>query len=426
MSSVVLSICVATSNRAEALASLLDHLQCLTELTFAVEIVVSDDASSDKTASVLESYQQTVPLRFFCQRRSVGASANLVVALRASRGRYALSLAEDDRIDPRVLERLVGYLNGQTDVVMLNVSSPPLDLSGGVGPEATNHLVEPVTFAGDQGLDCFNFLLEGSLLPDRAIYRSDVLSKVLFSPHGLHIGLVMVFRALRYGQVGFHPGSYCLAAVDGSKALVGEVPGAAMEKSELPPFDHYRGALETSLLSALQAVAPLPLPEELRGQLVELTNQFLVTRIRTAVEQCLRVGDFIAAHELQARSFLWRSDVREAEVREWEDSHLTQVALQSILKMFDLLRFLKGLVLCGFANADEIVSGLELCSPNTHLLVRAREESLSASDREDFMYLVEQPDDTRALTEAGVAPGQVLCLSEVTDQLRVLPRVAVQ
>ena len=426
MSSVALSICIATSNRAEALASLLAHLQCLTELTLGVEIVVSDDASSDSTASVLESYQGTLPLRSFRQRQRVGASANRVVALRASRGRYALSLAEDDRIDPQVLERLVEYLNGQSDVVLLNVPSSPLGFSEDVGPEAANHLVEPNIFAGDQGLDCFSFLLERSVLPDRAIYRSDVLSKVLFSPHGLHIGLVMVFRALRYGRVGFHPDSYCLAAVDGSKALSHELSGEAIQKSVLPPFDHYRGALETSLLSALQALVPLPLPEELRAQSVELINRFLLTRIRREVEQCLRVGDFIAAHELQARSFLWRLDVCEAEVREWEDSHLTQVALQSTLKMFDLFRFLKGLVLCGFANADEIVPGLELCSPNTHLLVRAREESLSASDREDFMYLVEHPDDSRALTEAGVAPGHVLCLSEVTDQLRILPRVVAQ
>jgi len=99
----VLSICIPTWNRAELLADSLEHLLFVHDLTFPVEIIVSDNHSTDGSMALLESYASRLPLRLMRQRRNLGIVRNTLAAFRAARGAYALYLADDDRLVPEVL-----------------------------------------------------------------------------------------------------------------------------------------------------------------------------------------------------------------------------------------------------------------------------------------------------------------------------------
>jgi len=347
---------------------------------------------------------------------------NSVAALRSSRGRYALTLDEGDRIDFEALERLVGHLTAEPGVVMVNVPALLWDELAGEALSPSYSINEAVGFSPDQGLDCFNFLAAHTILPTVAIYRTDVLNKLLLTAHQLDDQLMMLFRALRYGEVRFHPDSYCRSVVHSESDSGDARHDGKRADQQMPRFDTYRGALEVSLLSVLKSLVPLPLPSDLRQQAMLMVNDFLVAKIRLSIQRCLASRDFIAAHELHLRTLAWRSDVNETELQEWEDNYLVIVSVHSTLKVYDLLRFLKGLVVCGFSDAGEVLSAFGLCVPRVDVLVRGLKEAQSAADRHDFMYLVEQPEDISGLLEAGVASGHIVCLSDVMVQYRALPR----
>ena len=55
----VISICIPTYNRSRMLAELLDSIVAQ-ELPDDIEVIVSDDASSDDTAEIAEAYSRSI------------------------------------------------------------------------------------------------------------------------------------------------------------------------------------------------------------------------------------------------------------------------------------------------------------------------------------------------------------------------------
>ena len=99
MSDIKLSICIPTFERARYLATLLQALeQNVAEFPFACEIIVSDNASSDETQSVVTEAESRLPLRYIRQSENVGALRNIQAVMRAAKGTYAVYLADDDRL----------------------------------------------------------------------------------------------------------------------------------------------------------------------------------------------------------------------------------------------------------------------------------------------------------------------------------------
>ena len=75
-----LSICIPTFNRAELLGPLLEDLSFVHDLSFDVEIVVYDNASSDGTEALVRSFLDRLPVRYYRQRYNVGVAANAIAA----------------------------------------------------------------------------------------------------------------------------------------------------------------------------------------------------------------------------------------------------------------------------------------------------------------------------------------------------------
>ena len=101
-----LSICIPTYNRAEFLPATLESIAA--QATDEIEIAVSDIASTDHTAAIVESYRERLGrMRWFRSESNRGADANYLTAVEISTGEYCWILGSDDPIAPGAIAELL-------------------------------------------------------------------------------------------------------------------------------------------------------------------------------------------------------------------------------------------------------------------------------------------------------------------------------
>lgn len=97
MPTPILSICIPTFNRAELLRQALGKaIRELTDLNDCVEVVVSDNASTDHTRLVVGELRGDAPIRYHRNERNVGIAANVHRVVEAATGDYCWILGDDD------------------------------------------------------------------------------------------------------------------------------------------------------------------------------------------------------------------------------------------------------------------------------------------------------------------------------------------
>lgn len=113
----VVSIAIPTYNRADQLARAVTSARAQTYPN--LEIVVSDNASTDGTATLLAGIAAADPrVRVVRQPVNVGATANFAAARDLSTGDYVLWLADDDWLDVDYVERCLAVLEADPGVVL--------------------------------------------------------------------------------------------------------------------------------------------------------------------------------------------------------------------------------------------------------------------------------------------------------------------
>lgn len=117
-SSPLLSICIPTYNRAELLRSaLLSLTPQVKELGGTVELIVSDNNSSDHTQEVAEWAQQYGPIRYYRNRINIGSIRNiLVLTNELATGQFCWILGDDDMVIAGKLRYLVERLTSNSDL----------------------------------------------------------------------------------------------------------------------------------------------------------------------------------------------------------------------------------------------------------------------------------------------------------------------
>jgi abequosyltransferase len=121
-----LSICIPTFNRApllrQCLASILASIAESGE-SQAVEVVVSDNASSDETPSVVQEFTRSAPfLKYVRQPENIGGHLNFRAAPAEATGEFAWIIGDDDQINRTGVRRILAALRDGADAVLLNVA----------------------------------------------------------------------------------------------------------------------------------------------------------------------------------------------------------------------------------------------------------------------------------------------------------------
>lgn len=99
MTQPLLSICIPTFNRAQYLRECLSSIR-INGNAGDVEVVVSDNASTDGTVDVLKEFKGKLPLRWMVQQHNVGADRNFDSSTHFASGRYCWLLGSDDCLKP--------------------------------------------------------------------------------------------------------------------------------------------------------------------------------------------------------------------------------------------------------------------------------------------------------------------------------------
>jgi abequosyltransferase len=115
----LLTICIATYNRASFIGDTLDSV--IRQLSDEVEIVVVDGASTDATAVVLERYAADCPgLRYVRLPEKGGVDQDFCKAVECARGEYCWLFPDDDLFKPGAIQRVLDELRGGPCLVIVN------------------------------------------------------------------------------------------------------------------------------------------------------------------------------------------------------------------------------------------------------------------------------------------------------------------
>ncbi|MCI5051702.1 MAG: glycosyltransferase [Simkaniaceae bacterium] len=100
-----LAICIPTFNRVACLEKLLKSV--VPQLEKDVQIVVSDNASSDGTEELASRY----PIKYIRQPTNIGPDRNALQAIAAADAKYCWIFGDDDLFEPWAMRRVLPHLN---------------------------------------------------------------------------------------------------------------------------------------------------------------------------------------------------------------------------------------------------------------------------------------------------------------------------
>lgn len=111
----LVSICITSYNYGCYIADAIDS--ALGQTYPNVEVVVSDNCSTDNTAEVLSRYEKNPRVAFLTNPENVGMVRNHNIAVMRARGEYIVVLSADDVLFPDHVSRLMERLNDTIDPV---------------------------------------------------------------------------------------------------------------------------------------------------------------------------------------------------------------------------------------------------------------------------------------------------------------------
>ena len=134
------SILIPTRNRADFLRDAVNSVLAETAPLHDVEILVSDNASSDNTRQVLEEFRGTITA--FHQEQDLGMVGNWNFLMEKAQGDFVKLMSDDDVLLPGGLVREIAAL--ESDAVLALVSSARFEGN----PPLGNYLAKPESWGG--------------------------------------------------------------------------------------------------------------------------------------------------------------------------------------------------------------------------------------------------------------------------------------
>jgi glycosyltransferase involved in cell wall biosynthesis len=127
----LVSVCITSYNYGRYLR---DAIESALGQTYPhIEVVVSDNASTDATHEVLAGYSEDPRLRIFVNERNEGLCANHNLAIGRARGEYIVLLSADDVLFPQHVALLLERIRDPSDPVLV-ASGQGMELSEELEP----------------------------------------------------------------------------------------------------------------------------------------------------------------------------------------------------------------------------------------------------------------------------------------------------
>lgn len=178
-------------------------LDCLLAQTYRhIEIIVSDNASTDGTAAICQRYAQRDPrVKHARTEVNVGACGNIRRLAGMIRGKYFKLSNADDLVDPEFVARCVEVLESEPSVALVCTLSRLIDMDG----RQMRNYQDDMHICESSPVDRFSRILERIRLTNsiQGVGRADILRE-LFLRHGSYDGSDMVMLAAIAARGGIH------------------------------------------------------------------------------------------------------------------------------------------------------------------------------------------------------------------------------
>lgn len=183
-----LSIGIPVYNGQDFLPSALDSLLAQTFQEF--EVVISDNASTDRTAEICRAYAAREPrIRYYVNEKNIGLAGNHNRLIGLAHGKYFMFHAHDDQSAPEYLTRCLEVLNQNPEVVLCFAKTVDIDEHGTLIGRDNDHRqreipTETLDLNAKEPHVRFRDIiqLDHQCEPDYGIMRLDILRKTLM--HG--------------------------------------------------------------------------------------------------------------------------------------------------------------------------------------------------------------------------------------------------
>ena len=223
MKSPLLSICIATYNRAGFIGETLDSI--IRQLTDEVEIVVVDGASTDATRTVMERYVADCPgLRYIRLPEKGGVDQDFCKAVEYARGEYCWLFPDDDLFKPGAVQRVLDELRNGHCLVIVNADVMNRDFSTLLHPSMLDNR-EDETYGPDDMEGLFRRIVPSiSFIGCVVIRRETWLTREhdrYFGTEFIHVGVIFQeplpgstrvigqpYITIRYGNAQWTPRSF--------------------------------------------------------------------------------------------------------------------------------------------------------------------------------------------------------------------------
>jgi abequosyltransferase len=124
----LISICIPTYNRKEFLSILLESIICQSDPRM-VQIVVSDNASTDETSLLMDEVKKRYPnLIYHKAPKNMGADQNYLSSVEHATGKYCWLMGSDDALKPGSINHLLNYISLDLEIYLTGRTECSLEL----------------------------------------------------------------------------------------------------------------------------------------------------------------------------------------------------------------------------------------------------------------------------------------------------------
>lgn len=118
----LLTIAIPTYNGAKTISKVLDIL--LPQCTKEVQLIISDNHSTDNTSDVVNSYlQKYQEIKYVKNKKNIGPDSNFLQCMELAEGRYTLLLSDDDIIFEGKLKVILDFLRANRDLSLVYLNA---------------------------------------------------------------------------------------------------------------------------------------------------------------------------------------------------------------------------------------------------------------------------------------------------------------
>jgi glycosyltransferase involved in cell wall biosynthesis len=163
-----------------------------------VDILVSDNASTDGLKEVVKSYQKIYPfIRYSRNEKNVGLDRNFDAAVKKSSGEYVWLFSDDDIMEEGALEKVLSILDANPDLsaVFVNYGKKPAMLKEDFLCKTGDDYMERV---------CFKNNLVSSNIVKKSVWKAIDASKY-YDTTWIHMGVLHEALAKKKSYVISHP-----------------------------------------------------------------------------------------------------------------------------------------------------------------------------------------------------------------------------